>query len=177
MLPLQSRILLTNALVVPHYNYGDIVYDGCTADAREDLERNQNYAAKALLGRPKYSSSTNALKEIGWIPLQQRRIIHQGVFVHKAINRRNSHHATNSIINFLPRHIHSTRHKEGNKFNSQQHRSTLTERSVIYRSTHAWNGLPQTIRDIETTSSFKDRLQKHLIDKYIKDRSHVGETM
>ena len=37
-LSLPSRILLTNALVVPHYNYGDIIYDGCTADAREDLE-------------------------------------------------------------------------------------------------------------------------------------------
>ena len=174
VLPLESRLLLTNALVVPHYNYGDIIYDGCTADARDALERNQNYAAKAILGRSKFSSSTNALKEIGWIPLCERRKIHQGVFVHKAIHKKNSLHATSAILNLLPRHNHSTRHRQGTQFNSQQHHSSLTEKSVIYRSTRAWNSFPKDVCDIDSTKGFKDRLQKYLITNHQYDDCRVG---
>ena len=176
-LSLPSRIILTNALVVPHYNYGDIIYDGCSADARNQLERSQNYAAKALLGRRKFSSATDALLELGWIPLYQRRKIHQGVFVHKALKHKSSHHAITSVTNLLPRHSYSTRQKQDNRLNSVTHSTTRSEKSVIYRSSHAWNSFPHEIRGIEDTKKFKDTLQKFYIDKYKEDRIHVGRTM
>ena len=176
ILPMSSRVLLTNALVVPHYNYGDILYDGCSADARMALERNQGYAAKAILGKHKHSSTTSALKELHWLPLHQRRKIHQGVFVHKAIRQQNSHHATSAILNLLPQHTHSTRQKVGNNLNSWQHKFSLTEKSVLFTSTHAWNSFPKEIRDIESTKNFKDRLQQYLTNKFLNDGSLVGET-
>lgn len=102
ILALPSRIILTYALVVPHYNYGDVVYDGCTLDTNLNLERSQNYTAKALLGHSKFSSTTNALHKLNWIPLQQQRKIHQGVFIHKALKHQSSNHATTTIRNLLP---------------------------------------------------------------------------
>ena len=175
-LPQTSRVILTNALVVPHFNYGDIIYDGCTADVKEELERSQNYAAKAILGRTKRSSSTTALKDLKWIPLHQRRKIHQCVFVYKAIHNINSHHATSAILDLLPLHSHSTRHKEAKTLNSWQHSLSLTERSTIFKSTHVWNSIPREIRSTESMGTFKDKLQKYFIAKYINDESHVGET-
>ena len=166
ILPLPSRLILTNALVVPHYNYGDIIYDGCTARVAQDLERNQNYAAKAMLGKPKYSSATDALHTLNWIPLQQRRMIHQCVFVHKTMKGRSSHHAISSITSLLPKHSYSTRQKKENTLNSYQHRTSLSEKSVLFRSAHAWNSVPTAIRYMEDTKSFKTRLQNHLIDKF-----------
>ena len=174
-LSLSSRILLTNALVVPHYNYGDIIYDGCTADAREILKRNQNYAAKALLGKSKYSSATDALVKLRWIPLHMRRKIHQGVFVHKAIHHQSSVHATSSILNLTPQHGFSTRFKQDNRLNSIQHTTALSEKSVISASTQAWNSFPQHFRSIESANVFKEKLQKFYIDNYINDRCHVGQ--
>ena len=176
ILSLPSRVILTNALVVPHYNYGDIIYDGCSASARDQIERSQNYAAKALLGRSKFSSATNALLELNWIPLSQRRKIHQGVFVHKALHNKSSHHATTSIKNLLPHHSYSTRQKQDNTLNSRTHSTTRSEKSVIYRSTHAWNSFPRQIRGIEDTKKFKDSLQMFFIDKYKEDSDHVGRT-
>ena len=64
ILPLRSRKLLTEALVTPHWNYCDVIYDGCSEKAKNNLQRNQNYAARALLGRSKYSSATEALKQL-----------------------------------------------------------------------------------------------------------------
>ena len=177
VLSLSSRIILTNALVVPHYNYADVVYDGCTSDARLSLERSQNYAAKALLGLSKYSSATHALQELKWIPLQQRRKVHQGVFVHKALQHHSSNHATTTISNLLPQHKHSTRQKSNLKLNSRQHSTKLSERSTISKSILAWNSIPTEIRCIESTKNFKDRLQKFYIDEFVKDRNHVGTSI
>ena len=174
VLSLKSRLTLTNALVVPHYNYGDIIYDGCTAKVREDLERNQNYAARAMLGRPKYSSAMKALQELEWLPLHRRRQIHQCVFVHKALKGHSSYHATNAIADIIPNHSHSTRQKQANTLYSWQHRTTLSEKSVLYASTHAWSSCPKAVRAIKDTKNFKNQLQNFLIDNF-KD-SCVGES-
>ena len=175
VLPLQSRVILTNALVVPHYNYGDILYDGCSVDARDDLERNHNYAARALLGQSKSCSASNALNKLNWIPLHLRRKIHQGVFIHKSINHQGSQHAITSTINLLPNHHYSTRLKHGNGLYSRQHSMAMSEKSVLYRSSHVWNSIPSDIRSTESTSNFKNRLQKHFITTYQNDRNHVGK--
>ena len=174
-LSLPSRIILNNALVVPHFNYGDIIYDGCTADARDNLERNHNYAAKALLGQTKYSSATKALQKLNWIPLHQRRKVHQGVFIHKALHHQSSFHATTSISGLIPQHKYQTRSKLDKRFNSTQHSTASTEKSVLYRSTHEWNSIPRHIRSIETTKVFKDKLQRYYIDKFQDDSIHVGK--
>ena len=173
VLSLPSRKLLTNALVVPHYNYGDIIYDGCSAEAKKELERSQAYAAKALLGRSKFSSTTNALTELKWIPLEQRRKIHQGVFMHKALHHRSSHHAIATVFSLFPQHNHSTRQKASINLNYRQHRTSSFQRSTIYKATLAWNSFPKDIRRIEDTTNFKERLQRHYIEKYLKDSNHV----
>ena len=176
VLPLTSRILLTNALVVPHYNYADVVYDGCSAAVNKELEINQNYAAKALLGRSKFSSATDALNELNWIPLSHRRKIHQCVLMHKALHHRSSHHIMSAVSNLLPQHSHSTRRKQQNKLNSCLHNTSHFEKSTIYRSVHAWNNAPTDIRRTENTKSFKDKLQRFYIDEY-KTGHHVGTSI
>ena len=166
VLSLPSRLTLVNALVVPHYNYGDVIYDGCTVNVAKDLEKNQSYAAKALLGKPKFSSSSEALRQLNWIPLHQRRQVHQGVFVHKALKNHSSHHATHSIAHLLPSHSYYTRQKPSLRLNSRQHCTALSEKSPLYRATHVWNGFPKEIRNIEDTKIFKENLQTFLIDKF-----------
>ena len=75
ILPLHSRRMLTEALVTPHYNYCDVVYDGCSEKAKKELQRNQNYAARALLGKPKFSNGSDALRQLQWLPLEKRRMV------------------------------------------------------------------------------------------------------
>ena len=41
-----------------------------------DLQVLQNKAAKGILDRPNYASSTVALKTLGWPTLSQERLVH-----------------------------------------------------------------------------------------------------
>ena len=47
----------------------------------------QNICAKLVLGRPKYSSSTEALKCLHWLPIQQRITYKIGLLTFKCINK------------------------------------------------------------------------------------------
>ena len=37
ILPLRTRMTLSEALVTPHYNYCDVIYDGCSEKAKTNL--------------------------------------------------------------------------------------------------------------------------------------------
>ena len=50
------------------------------------LQLIQNKAAKVILDVPFYSSSTDALRTLGWMTLEQRRKFHRCIAVYKHIN-------------------------------------------------------------------------------------------
>ena len=155
--------------MTPHYNYCDVIYDGCSQKAKQDLQRNQNYAAKALLGRKKYSSASSALKDLKWLPLDQRRKLHTGVFVHKAINGRSSLHGIRTVQGLRPQHEYNTRQVKNKSLNNRTHTTKLFERSITYRAAKVWNEVPLEVKNSETATKMKNTWQGSLINKYLND--------
>jgi hypothetical protein len=67
LLPQFARLLHFNSLVLPLFEYGDIVWgDKDNITSMQALQLLQNKAAKFILDRPLYSSATYALKEFNW---------------------------------------------------------------------------------------------------------------
>ena len=72
-----------------------------------DLQVQQNMEAKLIIDKPKYSSATEALKELEWKYLDHRRYLHRCVFAFRCLPK---------IIDFNldfrqnnPVHHHNTR--------------------------------------------------------------------
>ena len=166
ILPLKSRQMLTEALVTPHYNYCDVVYDGCSEKAKNNLQRNQNYAARALLGRSKYSSATEALKQLNWLPLEKRRKLHTAVFVHKAVHSKSSKHAIHMVEGLRPQHTYRTRQVETGYLYNKTHRTAQLEKSISYRSTKVWNEVPSDLRMMSSATAMKSKWQGREIDNF-----------
>ena len=77
MLDTKSRIAYYNGLVLPHLDYGDILWGdqpGLKSEM-EQLQAFQNKFARKVLG--KKVSSKEALKELSWVPLEDQRRIHR----------------------------------------------------------------------------------------------------
>ena len=168
ILSLESRMLLTEALVKPHYNYCDVIYDGCSKKASSSLQRNQNYAARALLGKKKYSSGSEALKQLKWLPLDNRRKLHTGVFIHKAVNGKGSWHGMKMVEALKPRHSFGTRSVRRNNLNSQVHTTKQLERAISFRTTRVWNNIPPDLKTLENANTMKSKWQGQLIDAFLK---------
>ena len=81
-IPLCPRNLFVNTMVLAFLDYCDIVWgDRNNKLLMHSLQVLQNRAAKIVLDRPVYSSSTQALLDLEWKELRVRRRIHRLIYV------------------------------------------------------------------------------------------------
>ena len=83
-MPLQTRVTLYNTLILPLFDYGDVIWgDKNNETIMLELQILQNKAAKVLLGHPPRSSSTEALRSLDLKSLSARRFFHRRIEIHK----------------------------------------------------------------------------------------------
>ena len=86
LLPLQARVALYNALILPLFDYGDVIRGDKNNDTiMSELQILQNKAAKVMLGQPLRNSSTEALKSLDLKSLSTRRFFHRCIAIHKCL--------------------------------------------------------------------------------------------
>ena len=59
--------------VLPILEYSSIVWDGCTSQESQTLEKMQNEAARIVTGLTRSVSLFNLYRACGWVPLMERR--------------------------------------------------------------------------------------------------------
>ena len=86
VLPLQTRVTLYNTLILPLFDYGDVIWGDKNKDTiMSELQILQNKVAKVLLGHPPRSSSTEALRSLNLKSLSARRFFHRCIVIHKCL--------------------------------------------------------------------------------------------
>ena len=69
LLHLNVRLLLYNSLVLPSFDYSDIVWgDKNNSTLMDHLQLSQNNAARLILDLPKYFSATESISTLNWKP-------------------------------------------------------------------------------------------------------------
>ena len=77
-LPYNVRLLFYNSLVLPIFDYADLVWgDKDNVSIMKELQILQNKADKLILDRPLHSSSTDALTVLRWLYLKEHRKCHR----------------------------------------------------------------------------------------------------
>ena len=86
LLPLQVRVAFHIALILPLFDYGDVIWGDKNNDTiMSELQILQNKAAKVMLGHPPRSLSTEALKSLNLKSLSTRRFFHRCIATHKCL--------------------------------------------------------------------------------------------
>ena len=161
LVPFKSRLILYNSLVACHFNYADIVWGGCSKQNQNKLQRTQNLAVKSMLGLKREESSESALQTANLLPLNQKRKVHEAVFIKKGLAEKQPAAINREYKQQLS--LKNNRSGERRLLTIPKHRTQMYENSTLYRTIKTWNSLPQILKDQETeTSSFKKAYQKHL---------------
>jgi ribonuclease P/MRP protein subunit RPP40 len=160
IVPVKQRLQLYNALVTPHFSYGDVIWGGCGAINTKRLQVTQNYAVKSMLGMKKRDSATAALTRLRLLNLTQRRKVHEVVFTHKALTRKQPENLHNMYEAQLP--TRNTRAATNNKLNVPKHTTTTYQQSPFYSTVSTWNSIPSDLQ-YETTLQLKTQYQRNLI--------------
>ena len=74
------------SLVISHLDYANALLGGLPKCSINQLQRVQNIAAKIVLGKGRYNSSTRCLAELHWLPFQQRIEFKIITLVHKPLH-------------------------------------------------------------------------------------------
>ena len=159
---MKQKRLLYNSLITPQFTYADIIWNKCGRTNQNKIQQAQNYAAKSILGLSKYSSTTEALKKLELLPLNEKRDIHTAVFARKALEEN------------APSEIHEKYNSQQrpaslrqNRLQTPRHRTKLYETGTFYSSIQIWNEVPQTIKNT-SIGTFKNNLQKYKLQKYLE---------
>ena len=87
-----ARLLFYNSLVPSIFDYADLVWgDKDNVSLMEELQILQNKGAKLILDRPLHSSSSDALKALRWLNLEERRKCHRCIYACKCTNGQLEH--------------------------------------------------------------------------------------
>ena len=162
ILPLKEKRLLYNSLVVPHFTYADIIWNCCGKLNCKKIQQAQNFAAKSILGLRKRSSSTEALKRLELLPLEEKRNIHAAVYVKKALEGIGSTETINKYNK-----LKGPADLRPGTLQIPKHRTAQYEKSPFYFSIKVWNSTPNHIKNSKV-ETFKNNLQKHKVENFIK---------
>ena len=160
-LPLKLKLTLYNTLIVPIFNYADVIWGGCYKKQAKRLQVSQNFAARSILGKSKYDSGREALRELNLLNLEQRRVVHESVFAHKGLSGILPKNIQNRYKLYLPKM--STRRSKHQKFNIPQHNLSKFKKSPLFRTIKSWNKAPVNL-PFGKIKPHKSGFQKYLLN-------------
>ena len=110
LLPFSARLLFFNSLVMPLFDYADLVWgDKHNVTLMTSLQVLQTKAAKIISDRPLYSSAMHALATHKWVPLEKGHFQRRCSYVYKCLNGLVEHDM--NFIRQQEQHDYNTRTK------------------------------------------------------------------
>ena len=160
LLPFGARIFFYKSLVMPLFEYADLVWgDKHNATLMSSLQVLQNKAAKIILDRPLYSSASHALATLKWIPLEKRRFQRRCVHIYKCLNELITHEL--NLETQQHKHNYNTRNKVNLRLPCVKR--NWGKQRTAYHAVNDFNSLSEMIRDSANVNIFKRQLYSFLI--------------
>ena len=143
----------------PILEYADITWDNCTQYQKDELDKIQHEAMRIVTGTTKLASIRDLYNETKWQTLESRRQKHKLIMFFKMFNHLSPTYLS-SLVPALVSDISGYRLRNANNLTIPPYRTKLYAESFLPSVLHQWNSLPQSIRDSDSVSSFKEALNK-----------------
>ena len=85
-LPLKYRKMFANSLMLPLFDYLDIIWCRATKTKLKELDILYKKTAKIALNYDMQESSVKVYHDMNWLPLDLRRQLHLSTYMYKIIN-------------------------------------------------------------------------------------------
>jgi hypothetical protein len=147
--------MLYNALVLPMFDYCDVVLSNMNLSQLDRLQKLQNRGARILLGLDSRSHVTDMMENLKWLNVKQRCELHTATMVYKIKNNIAPPYLTQLLSNEHSSHSYETRSTIRGDLNVPNARLKAKQRTFQYRGSNIWNELPINIRNAPSLNAFK----------------------
>ena len=153
VVPSRTKRQIYNALVLPHLDYCSIVWQECSREFRQRLERVQNYGMRLILSRPPRTHSEELRQELGWTTLERRREMTRMSLMHRCVHKQ----APSSLCRRVETSKRRTRGEL--KLYLPRANTDFFKKSFSFKGVQEWNGLPSELRTLTSNKTFKKHLR------------------
>lgn len=161
-LPLDVKVDIFKSLLMPLFDYCDIIYHGYdlhgTRNDMNRLHRAQNACIRFVHNVPLRESVSRYRNRLNTLTLDRQRQLHVGVFIYKLLA-----HMLPGYLDAVVQIKTNSRSMSGQ--NSAVVNKVLTTRDQVslgHSGSRMWNAIPLSIRNAVNSKSFAARYREHL---------------
>ena len=150
------------SFIRPILEYADVIWDNCSQQEKQQLEKIQTEAARTVTGSTKLVSIQKLYAEVCWERLETRRWKHKLVLFHKMYYNVTPQYLS-SLVPTLVQNVSHYNLRNADNLQTVPSRTTQYSNSFLPSVVRDWNSLPCADRDVDSTISFKQRLNQNRV--------------
>jgi retron-type reverse transcriptase len=163
LLPISTKILLCQSLLLPIFDYADVAFLDITQEQLLRLERLQNVCIRFIFGLRKYDRVTQFRNELRWLTMAQRRDLHILSLLYSVLFNPSAPYYLRSSFTSLASHGLPLRSGARGILQIPTHRSNFFSSSFTARAARLWNEQPVDIRLSPSILCFKRSLKRRFL--------------
>lgn len=154
--------LLCDALVLSNFSYCDVIYGPCLdVMTSKRVQRIQNSCTRIICGVRRSEHISHKIKEIGWLNMNNRRLLHSAIFYHKIITTETPSYLYNKIR--FRTDVHNVNIRRKSLITPPIHKTKLYERSFRFNIYKIYNNISTDIKSCDA-NKYKRKLKKILLE-------------
>ncbi|CAK1589714.1 unnamed protein product [Parnassius mnemosyne] len=169
-LPIPTKIMLAQSLLLPILDYADASYVDITEDQLNKLERLQNTSIRFIFGLRKFDHISQFRSRLKWLPIRLRRNMHILSILYCVLFHPSTPPYLKEKFNFVGLPGEPLRSSRKFILSVPTHNTSFFNKSFTVQSIKLWNALPLHIREAQTIVIFKRLLKEHYLFQSFGDR-------
>ena len=166
LLPLKYRKMFANSLMLPYFDYLDIIWSKTTKTKLHELDILYKKIAKIALDYDILERSKKVYEDMKWLPLHLRRQVHMSTYMYKIINGNSPPQMRDKFLYI------SGGSRDGENCNLYTNKSK-SHKHFFYLGAKCWNILPQQLRQAESSKQFSNALKDKLFHSIKIDKKYL----
>ena len=166
LLPLKYRKMFANSLMLPYFDYLDIIWNKTTKTKLNELDILYKKVAKIALDYDVQESSKKVYQDMSWLPLHLRRQLHLSTYMYKIINGLSPTQFRDTFVYI------SGGSRDGENCNLYTKKSR-THKQFYFLGAKCWNVIPQPLRQAESAKNFSKILKNQLLCSIETDEAYL----
>ena len=155
ILPFQLKRILVQALLMPHFDYCNILLTNLTTDLSQRLQRVHNACVRFICNTHKYDQVFVHFNNRSWLRLNKRRQLHCLTLLLKIPHSSIPNYLASRLELLSSHHNFGTSSQYDNLLTIPHHKTSQYSTSFTIFTIRTWNTLPQYIRSCCRLETFK----------------------
>jgi hypothetical protein len=165
ILSLNTKKLIYNCIIAPHFDYCASILWNASNENIKKLQLLQNKGMRTILNCKYDAPIRDMLCRLEWLNVRQKLALDVLVLIKKILNKEVPSYLCDEVQ--FANHIHNYSTRTATDFYIPAINSVFGKKSLFQDGFRLYNSLPQEIKNIETTKSFKLKCKIHMKNVFV----------